>query len=131
MDFTKLLKLKYWFDVQPLLIHALQRWILIAIFSLLIIAGIVLILIAMKKDKILKIALNKISKVVLIMGLSGWLLLFFRWAGVYFLSARFWLGLWLIGLIIWAWRLIHYFKKIYPVKKQELIKQRQLKKYLP
>ncbi len=47
-----------------------------------------------------------------------------------FFSARFWLGLWFLTMVIWLFSVLKNLKKIGSSKKQ-LEQERELKKYLP
>jgi multisubunit Na+/H+ antiporter MnhG subunit len=55
---------------------------------------------------------------------------FFRQEIIPFLSARIWIGLWIVGSIAWIALIISYAKKL-PDKKKELEKEKEFKKYLP
>jgi hypothetical protein len=65
------------------------------------------------------------------MGILGFVVLFFFYEGVPFLSARFWLLVWFIGLIAWkVYILIYLFRKI-PQESRENKDKQNFEKYLP
>lgn len=64
-------------------------------------------------------------------GLVSLMLLFFRYEKVPFLSARFWMVFWLIGVIAWLVLLIHKARTAVPSAVAMHQRQRRLAKYLP
>lgn len=62
--------------------------------------------------------------------LIGLMFLFFNYEQVPFFSARFWLGLWFIIMLIWLIMILRDLRTI-PQKKKELTEQQERRKYLP
>ncbi len=60
----------------------------------------------------------------------GLLLTFFNYEMVPFLSARFWLLFWAIGMLVWLFFIYKMIIKI-PQKKALLEKEKEFKKYIP
>jgi len=131
IDLEKFFSLNYLFNLHPQSLHPLQQRILIIVFSFLIISGLVIIGLAKKKKQPQKKGLKKIAYFCLGLGAIGFLFLFFRLGGIYFLSARFFLVIWLVIAVIWLVRIIKYFLKVYPKEKIEVEKKARIEKYLP
>ena len=60
----------------------------------------------------------------------GLLLTFFNYEMVPFLSARFWFLLWVISMLVWLFFIYRIIIKI-PVKRTQLEREKEFKKYLP
>ena len=65
------------------------------------------------------------------MGLIGEVIVWFRYERVYVLSARFWLLVWLIGLVVWLAFILKYQLKVIPQARAKLQKTQDFNKYLP
>jgi len=79
----------------------------------------------------LRVGLKKIARLLAWMGVLAWVLLFFRYEFVVFLSRRLMFGLWFIGLLVWATFIVRYFVATAPRNRQAIKEQERLKKYLP
>jgi TctA family transporter len=126
---SNLLTLNYWFNLQPdpLLLFA-QR----ALLWFVILLAVVALIIAIVKNLggIYRGFFKRLYSFCLTNALLGLLLIFFNYETVPFFSARFWLGLWALLMIIW---LIFIFRKLktIPTIKKQLAEEQALKKYLP
>lgn len=60
----------------------------------------------------------------------GLLLTFFNYEMVPFLSARFWFLLWTISMLVWLFFIYRIAVKI-PIKRAQLEKEQEFKKYIP
>lgn len=126
-----LASMNYWFSyVQPL--NPLSLWILIAFFSLFVVAAIVISQLAKREqvDKPLRRGLKKIVSCLTWMGIFGLFLVFFRYEMASYFSRRFLLGIWFIGFVIWVVNIVLYFKKDLPKVRQVMEDQQRIKKYL-
>ncbi len=132
MNLEKLINLSYLFDKYPRIGFSLPiKLILILLF-------ISAIIIAIKAGKELKNNPGLMKKVYdrlqnwgWTTGLVGFLLFFFREVRTIYLSSRILIIILLISSFIWIFRIIRYYKKEIP-KKKELKKEKQeYSKYLP
>ncbi len=105
---------------------------------LLIFFGILLILaivssVALKKNrkKPVKALWRHLATWLWWSSIIGFLLLFFRYEGVYFLSMRFILLAWILAIIIWGSWILVYYKKGYQKFLAEYAKQKDKEKYIP
>lgn len=126
---NNLLTLKFWFNLRPTQLMPFAKYALIALIAILILLAIIT---AIKKTKgsIYKKTLRRLYNFGSVNAIIGLLLLFFDYEQAPFFSSRFWLGLWFIGMVIWIAYILKGLKSI-PLRKEELEKQAQFKKYLP
>ncbi|MFA5000047.1 MAG: hypothetical protein WC545_01675 [Patescibacteria group bacterium] len=126
---NNLLTLAYWFNLRPgALIPAGQR-IFIAGLVILIAASII-IAIFKKRGGIYRGFLNRLYVFSVSNAVLGLIFLFFTREEIPFLSARFWLLLWLVAMIVWLILILKKLKAI-PAQRQKLEEERERKKYLP
>jgi Ca2+/Na+ antiporter len=124
-----LLTAQFWFNQQPgTFISSTQTVVLIiiALFAVLAVAAYFL----SKKKWFYKPLFQRLLTFFVCNAIIAALLDFFTEEYVPFLSARFWMLLWFIGMIVWLWFIIAYAKKI-PAKKVQLAREQEYKKYLP
>ena len=126
---TNLLTWKFWFTLRPeSLIPTTQKLFI----GLLIAFAVVALIIALIKRKsgIYRGFLKSLYNFFLSNAFIGFILFFFDYEMVPFFSARFWLALWFITMLIWLFFIIKKLKAI-PSYKKEDEKEQELKKYLP
>ncbi|MFA5023904.1 MAG: hypothetical protein WC523_03030 [Patescibacteria group bacterium] len=126
---TNLLTLSYWFNLRPeTLIPAGQKCFL----GFIILLGVLALLIALfkKKGGIYRGFLKRLYGFSLSNALIGLILLFINYEMVPFFSARFWLALWIIIMLIWLIYILKNLKTI-PAQKKNREAEKELKKYLP
>jgi len=119
----------FWFKTNP---GALMPWaqkLFIALIILLAIAALIIALIK-KKGGIYRGLLKRLYGFCLGNAIIGLILLFFNYELVPFFSARFWLGLWIITLIVWLILVLKNLRVI-PEKKKQSDQEKEFKKYLP
>jgi hypothetical protein len=126
---TNLLTLNYWFSVNPGALSNLGFNVLLSFTAILLIIGLISIVLKRKKG-IYRGAFNSIYDFSVANFILGLLFLFFHYENIPFFTARFWLAIWLIGIIIWVYFIVKKIKKI-PERKKELEMEREKKKYLP
>jgi len=124
-----LLSFSYWFNLRPESLAPLASRIFIAFISLLIIASLLLLWLKNRKS-LYRPVLRKLYNFCLGNTIIGLLFLFFNYENAIFFSARFWLALWLIIMIIWLVFILKGLKQI-PLQKQKLSQEQIYKKYLP
>jgi len=126
---NNLLTWNFWFNLNPGdLISSTQNIFIGFIVALAILA--LLIAIIKQKKSTYKGFFNRLYGFCLSNSLIGLLLLFFDYEAVPFFSARFWLALWAIEMLIWAIFIIKKLKNI-PKRKRQLEAEKEMKKYLP
>lgn len=126
---NNLLTLNYWFSLRPEMLHPLAQKLFIALVVGLIVLT-ALLGIVKKGGGIYRLFFRHLYNLGWTNFLIGLLLLFLNYESVPFFAARFWLGLWLIEMIVW---LVYIFKdiKTIPEKKRQLAKDFEFKKYIP
>jgi hypothetical protein len=124
-----LLTAQFWFNQQPgVFIPSTQTAILIiiALFAVLAVTAYFL----SKKKWFYKPLFQRLLTFFVCNAIIAALLDFFTEEYVPFLSARFWILLWAIVMIVWLGFIVAYAKK-FPVKKEQLAREQEYKKYLP
>lgn len=124
-----LLTLEYWFNLRPeTLIPVAQKTFLGFIAALAVFALIASLI--KKKSGIYRGFVKRLHSFCLTNTVIGIILFFFNYEVVPFFSARFWLGLWALIMIIWMFFILKNLSKV-PHAKKQLEQQSELKKYLP
>jgi len=126
---NNLLTLKYWFTLRPETLNPLASKIFIAALLALIVLSVLFLWLKTRKG-LYRHLFRKLYNFSLSNALIGLLLLFFNYENAIFFSARFWLLLWLIIMIIWLLSILKDLKKI-PSLKQKNSAEEIYKKYLP
>lgn len=131
-DLTNFFKLERFFSLQPAIALATVYFLLKIFGALLVLALIIKIISKITKgDSFSKQLWHKYFVFLLTMSLSGLFLVWFRYERAYFLSARFWLLVWLIGFIVWLFYILKYQFKVMPQARAQLQKTQEFNKYLP
>jgi len=133
LDYIKpLLTLSFWFKSvgEPFL--PVFYYALLALFTLLFIAGSLSGIIFKKKkeDFILRFSVKYLKNWFLWAGITGYLWIFFTYERAVFLSSRFWIVIWLIGFGVWLFFIVKKIKNL-PQKERELKQKAQFDKYIP
>jgi hypothetical protein len=126
---NNLLTLSYWFNLRPEILNSTAQKIFIGGLVLLLIVAII-VLLTKKRGGLYHGWLKRIYSFSLSNLIIGLILLFFNYEAVPFLSARFWVGLWALIMLIWLIFIFRSLKNI-PRIKQQSAKEKELKKYLP
>lgn len=131
-SFANLLSVNYWFS-ELTASNSQTLLIMLAVFGTMIAAAIILYFLvkAERVEKILGHGLLRLASLLVWMGILGFVYLFFRYESAAFFSRRFWLGLWVIGLIVWLVFIGRFFIKKMPQLRQAKMEQERLKRYLP
>jgi len=119
----------YWFELIPgdLGQNGKTTFIILLIIFFL---GAVATAIYRRKSSLYKKTSSRIYDFSVINFFITLIFFFFRREIIPFLSARFWLGLWFIGLVIWLYFIFKDLRKI-SEKKEELEKKKEKEKYIP
>lgn len=132
INFERLLDLNFWFSLRSAALSKKTTIILAVCFAIFLAAGIVCgFLIKSKKQNppVAKL-FRKLKKMFQTMAVVGFIVLFFSYEQIYFMSGRFWFAAWLIGLVVWAVFIALYALKKMPKEKDELDKKQKYLKYL-
>jgi membrane protein DedA with SNARE-associated domain len=126
-----LFELVYWFNSKPEPISRQSQKLLASIITiLLILAIIILIRVYGEKMQAYKPTLKKLLPFCFGNALIGLYLIFVNYEVIPILRARFWFLIWLVIIIIWIIAIIKdYIKR--KRRKEEAIKEQEIKKYLP
>lgn len=124
-----LFTLNYWFNLRPEALSPLADKLflgLLALFAL----GIILIFLTRKKTGRWRGFLKKISNFCVGNIIIGAILYFINSESIPFFSARFWLAIWGLIMLVWLYFIITNLKQI--KSSQEIdTKAEEIKKYLP
>lgn len=126
---TNLLTWRFWFTLRPeALVPSSQKMFI----GFLIICAILAVILALVKRRggIYRGFFNRLYSFFISNAFIGFILFFFNYEMVPFFSARFWIGIWVITMIVW---LVFVFKRLksIPLHKKQQEQEKELKKYLP
>ncbi len=124
-----LLTWQYWFSVNPAQLISLGMIILASLVGLFVLAAIIFFLLK-RKGSFYRGVFKRLYNFSVANFLIGLIVLFFNYENIPFFAARFWLGLWAIGMLIWLYFILIKIKEI-PAKKQAIAAEQAKKKYLP
>ena len=131
MSLFNLFKLDYWFH-QPYIAYGGVKWFWVALFLVLVLAGLVLRMIYNnKKGTLAAQVYRRFSNFGFTYGLLGLLWLWFRQENVPFLAWRFWLLILAVTAVWWLAKLLNYCCRRLPKIKEEQAAQILRNKYLP
>lgn len=74
---------------------------------------------------------NRISTLLVTMGVIGMILFFFSFEQIDLFGARFWYPTWVVTVLVWTFFIVRYVKRDIPAKKSRSEKLRAHAKYLP
>ena len=123
----------FWFDLQSVGLTPFFSKFILVIFASFIIFGAIAGIMAKnrKEDRLLMHAYKRIAQMCYVMGWIGFFFWFASYETLYLFSARFWYLLWLIGLLVWIWRIYVYVTKTIPAQREEQQHRADVNKYLP
>ncbi len=132
-DILPLLKISYWFDINPPLMNELMGQIIFWFFAIFLIVGAVIRVVGSKRkdDKFVIAIFNKFGTLFLTSGFLGLLLYFFSYEQIYLFGARFWFLILGIIFLVWLGYIIRYIKKTVPKEKAEIAEREKFEKYMP
>jgi hypothetical protein len=124
-----LLSFKFWFNLRPGVL-ASQNY-LVAFFTFFVLLTILFIILKKKQSKTAYRNLwESLYSFALYNAIISAALLFFTYELVPFLSARFWFLVWGAGMAVWIYFLVKKFLQV-KVRRQELAKEKEFRKYIP
>lgn len=126
---TNLLTFSYWFNLRPETLIAPGQKLFIGFIILLAVLALVVSLMK-RRGGLYRGFFKRLYGFCLSNSLIGLILLFFNYEMVPFFSARFWLAIWAIIMIVWLVYILKSLKTI-PIQKKNREQAKELKKYLP
>jgi hypothetical protein len=124
-----LLTWNFWFNLSPdPLLPIIQKSFIALFFALVILTIITAVL--KKKTSIYRGFFKRLYNFFLGNSIIAILFIFLNYEMIPFFSARFWLGLWFLVMLVWLFSVLKNLKKI-GVNKKQLEQEKELKKYLP
>ncbi len=124
-----LLTWDFWFTLRPeSLIPATKKIFIIILIAFALVAF--LIALIKRKSGIYRGFLKSLYNFFLSNAIIGSILFFFNYEAIPFFSARFWLAIWFITMLVWLFFIIKKLKKI-PLSKEVDKKEQEIKRYLP
>ena len=125
-----MLSLSWWFQLIPIVDSLTLRILFIAGIVLLILGGIMRIVSRKRfEDKFSREIAFRIASVPVVMGLLLVLYWFLAFEQIPLLSARFWMVLWVVFTIFWAWRIFRYAKRTVSSEKARINQMASQRKY--
>lgn len=124
-----LLTIKYWFSVNPGPLVTLGFQALLALVIFFFILGLVVFFFK-KKKSLYRGVFNSLYDLAIANFFIGLLFIFFHYENIPFFTARFWLLIWMAGLLTWIVFIVKKLRLI-PERRKELILEQEKKKYLP
>lgn len=133
IDLSPLFQLDFWFRLDPVGLSTVFETAFFFLFAILIILASVSRIIARQKkgDRFSVKAYKLLGQMFMTMGILGMLWFFFTFEEIYFLGARFWFLVWLIGLIVWLVGIYRYIKVAVPEMKNHSKQKAEANKYIP
>ncbi len=133
IDYKQFFELQYWFTPNPGVLSD-PTTIAAAIFFGLFIAARVALTFSPKYspsalDRPGTLLIGKITTYFVTMGIVGYLLLFFSYQMVTFLSMRFLFLLWALSAVLWAYQIWHFAATDVVRMREDIKKKEQLGKY--
>lgn len=133
MNWLNLFSISYIFN--PLPGSFIGNWgkYLMIFFAVLVVAGAVAYVVSTRRQNspLVRKVFSKISNLLLVMGIIGVLLVFFREQRVYGLSMPIFFFLWIVGAVVWLVFLLRFLFKKLPQKRNEIKRRKAKEKYLP
>jgi hypothetical protein len=125
--------LSYWFAMLPTPFTSFASAVLYGFFGLLVAVGLVVRALGAKRQGILAWdkGAPRVTRLCLIMGILGLLLIWFGNQQVYFFGARFWLLVWLAAFVPWALSIVKYLLVVVPEKAADYAERARIEKWLP
>ncbi len=130
---SSLLQPMYWLTLQPPEVGGLLGSIVFGFFVAIFILGIIGRMVVDRKGsaRYKKEIGNRISTLLVVMGLLGVLLYFFSFEEIQLFGARFWYPVWIVVTAVWVFFLVRYVKRDVPAKRAREQHLREQGKYLP
>lgn len=130
-NFFKFFGPRYFFSLRTTISHEALVTLLV-VFGILFLAGITLKVIRQRQDgHHLRDLLNRYANCLAVMGGVGLVLAWLRYETTFFFSGRFFLVLWLAGLVYWLQKIIRYQRRLKTQVQGSIEKKDTFYKYLP
>ena len=132
-DIQPLLTAAFWFDMTPDPFLESSSFLLRVLFWGMIVLGVIarFAIAYFRQDKWKKKISQRVSQILLSMGVFGLFLYWFSYERFPFLSMRLWYLVWLAGAIVWFIALLLYILRTVPAERRAQGEQKEKAKYLP
>lgn len=123
----------YWLTLQPPEVDGLAGNVLFGVFVAFLVLGIIGRIVVERRgdDQYKKEIGNRISSLLITMGIIGVILYFFSFEEVQLFGARFWYLLWIIAVLVWGFFLVRFVRRDIPAKREREETLKAQAKYLP
>lgn len=126
---TNLLTWRYWFTLRPENLSSLMQNLFTGFIGVLILLAILTIIIK-RKGGVYRGFFTRFYNFCLGNAFIGLIFYFFNYEMVPFFSARFWLAIWALVMLVWLILILKRLKNI-PLQKKKHEEENEIKKYLP
>ncbi len=127
---SNLLTLNFWFNFYPPALSPLFVKIFLGIIALFLFLAIVFKLLQAKKKGLYSFLYRKLVNFFFTNFAIGAVLLFFSYEAIPYLSTRFFLIVWFIGVAVWLYFILIRIKDV-PKRKEQLDQAKEYQKYIP
>lgn len=133
IDWSVLLTKSFWLSAQPgIMTRPLAIGLLVIFSACLLVAVVMAIVMARRRQRGPALRLwRKMQNLCSTFGIIGFVILFFFWQQVPYLSSRWWLLVWLVGVLIWLGFIGRFGFVDLPARQAELERARAQEQYLP
>ncbi len=135
MDFNRFFDVFYWFNFEPNTLSLRTAFFWFSFFAFFIVLKFLgKIVVQHYKKELLapeKRLLSKTESMFLTMGFAGIAWTFFAYEGLPIISARFWMIVWLVSFVLWAYIIAHYALVEVPPLLRDYREKEKREKYLP
>lgn len=133
MDLRPVISLGFWFDLTPVRMSPVFEASFFVLFALLIIAGAAIRIYVRSRslEKYVALAYRRVAKIATASGLVGFALLFFAFEEIQFFGSRFWMLLWVVGVIIAGLFVVKFMREEAPLLRAREQNRADVNKYLP
>lgn len=132
MSVFNLFTISYWF-ATPRAISTTALTVLFVAFGVMVVVGLALKSAAHKGaiERFLAKAVERWGSMSMNMGFLGFIMIFLRYQRTPFFMLRFWMLVWLIGLLFWAYRIWKYQTKKLPELRERYAEEAKRYAFIP
>ena len=133
INFKPLLNLQYWFGNSPPPMAPEWASIFFGVFGAMFLFGLIIRLVASrgKHDRFVAQSFVRLSRLLVVLGVLGIIIVFLSFEQIPFLGSRFWFLIWGLILIIWFGWIVRYLVKVVPKERQAAFERARREQYLP
>ena len=126
-----LLSLKWWFGVIPVYDASTLRIFFIVFLSIVIVGAVVRMISKRNfRDRYALEVTRRVATMLVVMGVLGLWYWFVSGQMIPFMSAHFWLVVWVLGILYWTYTILRYALRTVPKEKERTQQCKDKKKYM-